>query len=152
MRTLANTNDRMELLNRLRRVRSSNRRHWGEMSSHQMLCHLADSFRSSLGEKEVQKASRWIPRTPFRWAALWVPMPWPHGVQGPREWDAKADGTPPKDFESDKRELKKLIERFVKQPAKFDWPEHPFFGRLSRSDWMRLGYVHTDHHLRQFGA
>jgi hypothetical protein len=32
------------------------------------------------------------------------------------------------------------------------WPEHPFFGPLTRKDWGVLGYRHSDHHLRQFDA
>jgi hypothetical protein len=28
---------------------------------------------------------------------------------------------------------------------------HPAFGRMARGDWMRYAYLHTDHHLRQFG-
>ena len=29
---------------------------------------------------------------------------------------------------------------------------HPVLGRLTRRQWMRWSYLHTDHHLRQFGA
>ena len=28
---------------------------------------------------------------------------------------------------------------------------HPFFGRMSRGDWLRYACLHTDHHLRRFG-
>jgi hypothetical protein len=28
---------------------------------------------------------------------------------------------------------------------------HPVFGQMSESAWLRWAYVHTDHHLRQFG-
>jgi hypothetical protein len=28
---------------------------------------------------------------------------------------------------------------------------HPMFGKMSAKDWMRWGYLHADHHLRQFG-
>ena len=29
---------------------------------------------------------------------------------------------------------------------------HPFFGALTREEWMIWGYRHTDHHLRQFAV
>ena len=29
---------------------------------------------------------------------------------------------------------------------------HPIFGRMSDGDWLRWGYLHMEHHLRQFGA
>jgi hypothetical protein len=32
-----------------------------------------------------------------------------------------------------------------------DW-RHPIFGELTDSERMRWGYLHMDHHLRQFGA
>jgi hypothetical protein len=28
---------------------------------------------------------------------------------------------------------------------------HPMFGAMSSADWLRWGYLHADHHLRQFG-
>jgi uncharacterized protein DUF1569 len=28
---------------------------------------------------------------------------------------------------------------------------HPAFGPMTRTHWMRYAYLHTDHHLRQFG-
>lgn len=28
---------------------------------------------------------------------------------------------------------------------------HPLFGSLNRREWMRRGWLHNDHHLRQFG-
>ena len=28
---------------------------------------------------------------------------------------------------------------------------HPMFGPMTDADWMRWGYLHADHHLRQFG-
>jgi hypothetical protein len=28
---------------------------------------------------------------------------------------------------------------------------HPMFGSMTSADWMRWGYLHADHHLRQFG-
>jgi hypothetical protein len=32
------------------------------------------------------------------------------------------------------------------------WAEsHPMFGGMTAKDWMRWGYLHADHHLRQFG-
>jgi hypothetical protein len=33
----------------------------------------------------------------------------------------------------------------------FDFRPHPMFKEMSEKDWMRWGYLHTDHHLRQFG-
>ena len=45
-----------------------------------------------------------------------------------------------------------LLEVVVTDPQFFDGRCHPIFGRLSRTAWLRWGYLHIDHHLRQFGA
>jgi hypothetical protein len=29
---------------------------------------------------------------------------------------------------------------------------HPIFGPMSDAAWLRWGYLHMDHHLRQFGV
>ena len=81
-----------------------------------------------------------------------APIPWPKGFKTAPELDQQAGGTSPKQFESDVRGLRELVDQFVQMPATFHWPDHPHFGRMSRAEWMRLGYLHTDHHLRQFGA
>ena len=69
------------------------------------------------------------------------------------ELDQQAGGgTSPVEFARDKRELRALLERFTKQPPDFSWGEHPHFGAMSEREWMRLAYLHADHHLRQFGT
>jgi hypothetical protein len=49
-------------------------------------------------------------------------------------------------------DLRELIDRFTRRPRGFDLPDHAIFGSMSEADWMRWGYLHMDHHLRQFGA
>jgi hypothetical protein len=59
-------------------------------------------------------------------------------------------GTAPAEFLEDRQKLTELIGRFTND--RFQWSEHPIFGAMSEKDWMRWGYLHCDHHLRQFGA
>jgi hypothetical protein len=56
------------------------------------------------------------------------------------------------DFTSDVAELVRLVELFATEPERASGQAHPVFGRLSRSAWLRWGWLHADHHLRQFGA
>ena len=44
-----------------------------------------------------------------------------------------------------------LIEDVAGQPRKLRGSVHPIFGRMSERTWLRWAYLHTDHHLRQFG-
>ena len=152
MKTLANPKDKAEIARRLQSIEPTSRNRWGKMSARQMICHLSDVFRSSMGEREASRASHLIPRLPMRWTALWLPFPWPPGFPARPEWDQKIGGTTPTEFESDLAELHRLFERFTEQPRTFEWCEHAIFGYLSDTEWQRLGYRHMDHHLRQFGA
>ena len=142
--------DKGEVLRRLAELRPDCARKWGKMSCHQMIVHLSDSFLLPLGEKKAGQASVPIPRGIFKWAALYVPMKWPHGVKTMPEMEQGVGGTAPVEFLSDREKLVGLIERFC--DAKMDSVAHPIFGEMSDQDWQRWGYLHCDHHLRQFEA
>ena len=152
MKTLRNRDDKEEILSRLQAIQPTSQRQWGSMSAHGMICHLADGFRLYMGEKPAEPAPVPAPRLLLKWVALWAPMPWPHGFKTMPEIDQKAGGTRPSEFASDMQELCNLIERFTQPPGRFCAKGHPHFGRLSAKEWMRLAYLHADHHLRQFGA
>jgi hypothetical protein len=152
MKTLANRADKQEILDRLARIQASSQRFWGRMTVAEMVCHLSDAFRVCIGEKEAKSADNWFKRSIFKWVGLWGPMEWPHGVTTVPECNAKIDGTAPAELNSDLAELRRLLERFVREPRDFEWHPHPFFGRMSGKEWMRWGYLHMDHHLRQFGV
>jgi hypothetical protein len=68
------------------------------------------------------------------------------------EMDQEIGGTPPDDFERDRRQLLTLIERFTAPAKDIKFHPHPYFGDMSKAQWMRWGYLHCDHHLRQFGV
>ena len=68
------------------------------------------------------------------------------------EVDSERGGTPPGAFEGDVRDLLRLLDRFTRKPQEFALRAHPIFGAMTEAEWMRWGYLHMDHHLRQFGA
>jgi hypothetical protein len=120
------------------------------MSAHQMLCHLDDSFACPMGERTVAPIGiGLIPRRLYKWLALRLPAKWPAGVATPPEMDQRFGGTPPADFEADHAALLRRLDQFAS--ASGPWAPHPMFGPLTTDEWMRWGYLHTDHHLRQFG-
>jgi hypothetical protein len=152
MRTLARQADKAAIVLRLREVRAESQRRWGRMSAHQMVCHLSDSFRMALGQQPVSHAAGPLRRTIVKWIALYAPLPWPPGILTRPEIDQERGGTRPANFADDMAQLEGLLELFTAQAKGFDWPLHPIFGRMSVAAWLRWGYLHTDHHLRQFGA
>lgn len=122
------------------------------MTAHQMVCHLADACRMFMGTTTVDRRANLAERSVLKWLALWAPVPWPHGFRTVPEIDQEANGTPPSVFEGDREELLTLMSRMIEKPRPFAWQTHPHFGDLSEREWMRLAYLHTDHHLRQFGC
>jgi hypothetical protein len=122
------------------------------MSAHQMVCHLSDACRMALGEKAVSAATGPVQQTVVKWLALYVPVRWPQGIDTRPEIDQRCGGTAPGDFATDVAHLVSLLDRVAGQSRDAAWPHHPIFGRMSYRDWMRWAYLHTDHHLRQFGA
>ena len=122
------------------------------MNAHQMVCHLDDAFKLGLGERTASPATGLFQRTIMKWGALYVPMPWPHGVPTRPEMEQGVGGTPPQEFDSDRAELLRTIERFCEPARSFVSVRHPIFGSMTADQWMRWGFLHTDHHLRQFGV
>lgn len=152
MKTLARERDKAEILGRLKNVRPESSARWGRMSAHQMVCHLADSFRMLTGEKPTSPDTSLFKRTILKWLVLYAPLRWPPGILTSPEIDQFGGGTRPIEFAGDLLEVEKLVEKATDRARSFEAPPHPFFGRMSDADWLRWGYLHLDHHLRQFGA
>lgn len=119
------------------------------MSSHEMLCHLGDSFATALGERDASSDETWLKRTVVKWIALHTSLPWPHGVPTRPEIDPTRAGTRPAEFERDRTKVVDFIRRFARPDTQCG--RHPGFGAMSRKEWLLWGYGHVDHHLRQFG-
>jgi Protein of unknown function (DUF1569) len=154
--TLANEADQRQIVARLEKIQPTCARRWGVMTPHEMVCHLSDSFLLAMGEKAASPASRKelpapLPRGFLKWFALQVPLPWPQGVPTRPEMDPQRLGTRPTVFDADLRTLLAQTRRFTRQPRDFSFAQHPIFGAMTEPEWMRWGYLHTDHHLRQFG-
>lgn len=120
------------------------------MSVNQMLCHLTDSYLVALGEKKAASATGLLQRTVFKYIALRTPLRWPKGLPTMPEVDQGKGGTAPLQFSQDQQKLASTLQRFcdnLQEPC----TTHPLFGPMTREDWWRWGYLHADHHLRQFG-
>ena len=149
MTSLSDFATQKQIKQRLQAVRPDSQRRWGRMSVNQMICHLADSLRRTLGEKD---AALLPPKKFLKWAALWIPVPWPHGFKTLPEMDQEIGGTRPVQFDSDRDELLRLMDRFTCQSPEPQFSPHPIFGHMTRKELMRWAYLHMDHHLRQFGV
>jgi hypothetical protein len=150
-KTLDDPAERAALVARLHRLAPDSPRRWGRMTAHQAVCHLSDSLRSMMSPTAISSVATPFSRTVIKWIALQAPMTWPHGVKTRPEVDQEIGGTRPLKFSSDRRVLEALIEEFAVRRGD-DFQPHPMFGRLTTGEWHRWGWLHTDHHLRQFGV
>ncbi len=150
MRTLLSADDRQSIVDRISKLTPQDRRRWGKMSAAQMICHLTDSYQLALTETKMKPVTGPFRRAIVKWVALKSPTKWPKGVPTRPEMKQGVGGTPPGDFAEDRDRLLAAFHHFYDEPPDSDCP-HPIFGDLTREEWMRWGWLHADHHLRQFG-
>jgi hypothetical protein len=149
-KTLAKTADCEEIARRIAALTPDAPRVWGAMSIGGMLCHVNDSYLAVMGERPLSMSKLSIPPGMAKFLALRSPLRWPRNVMTGESVRQGAGGTPPVEFVQDRARLLKTVERF--------WGctqlmmVHPMFGSMNSGDWLRWGYLHADHHLRQFSA
>ena len=150
MKTLWNPTTERDTRERVARLGPDSSRRWGRMSAGEMICHLADAFRISLGELEAAPKPGPFHFPPIRWLVIHV-MPWPKG-KIPTE--PAFQTSKPAGWAADVRAWNEAFDRFLAHGRKPDatWPEHAAFGRMPTSEWGCLCWRHSDHHLRQFGV
>jgi uncharacterized protein DUF1569 len=150
VRTFARAGDHAAILGRLAALTPGHTRRWGRMNVHQAVCHMADAFRMARGTMPVAVTARWHERTLVKWIALYAPLRWPGGIPTSPELDQVTScGTQPGTFDADLAALCALAREAVGPGPRVP---HPVFGALSEPAWLRWAWLHTDHHLRQFGA
>ncbi len=149
MKTLASRGDANEIERRFELITETDRRRWGSMTPGQMVCHLRSAYNLGQGALPSAKVAVPLPRSFLKWIALETPMRWPRNLKTVPELEFSRGAPAPLAFHTDKAGLIETYWEFI--AATGDHPAHPMFGAMTREDWMRWGYLHADHHLRQFG-
>jgi hypothetical protein len=148
MKTLLDDRDREAMLRRLALLTPTSRGRWGSFTVGAMLGHLCEATRMALGELSVRpRGGKAFRLFPVKHLLLYV-VPFPRGAPSSPELLAGTPGN----FEADLERLAELLRRLGTGPKQGAGPSHPRFGPLSRREWGRLVYKHTDHHLRQFNV
>jgi hypothetical protein len=144
--------DRNELIARLKNVKTTMSPAWGIMIPAEMLLHLTHAngaYNNPPGAFE--DISTFISKTLFKWMTL-SSIPIPKGkIKTHPAVDMAIHKFPLGDF----NEVVKLnidILNTFNEDKQFSGSYHPVFGDLTREQWGRLIYKHTDHHLTQFGC
>ena len=146
LKTLDDSSTASEIRHRLFSLRSSDEGQWGVMTADSAVRHLRAAFLLPLEQPSLQRRSRLLPDAVIRFLALRLPVKWPQNrptLPGLRREDL-GQGS----FLEDQNALLSTYDSFLRiNPGQ--WP-HPDFGQMSRWEWMRWGFLHSDHHLRQF--
>jgi hypothetical protein len=116
-----------------------------------MVCHLADAYRHCMGEIPASPVDTLFTRNVVKPVALWLPVPWPPGYPTRPEVDPQREGRKPGDFIRDRDQVETEMYRFIAAVHHGTMARHPIFGAMSPREWLRWGWLHADHHLRQFG-
>ena len=149
MKSLASAEVLSETRDRLMRLRAVDKALWGKMTAVQMVRHLSCAYEVALGDRDVAPQKGTIPPPVMKWMALRSGLRWPKNVATTPELMCAIEEECSGNFADFVRETVEKMELMAKGTR---WTrKHPMFGAMSTKDWMRWGYLHADHHLRQFG-
>ena len=149
MSSIFNPADNDQLIARLKNLSPGSQPLWGTMDVSQMLSHANEPLLVLKGDKVLKFTflgmlfggylkKKYLKERSF-------------GKNLPTHVQFKV--TDKKQFES---ELEKLIKTMLlikeKGTAIITKHKHPFFGKMTADEWGNMMYIHTDHHLKQFGV
>ncbi len=145
------TKDITAIHQRLNGLKPDTRALWGQMQVHQMLAHMNDAFKISLGMKSADDKSNFYTRKIMFPVAVYLLPSWPKDNPTAPEMNQQKQGTPARDFYTEMEFVKKMMDIFNEREEEKLKP-HPMFGKLSKQQWADLLVKHFDHHLKQFGV
>ncbi len=148
MKSLASKEVLAETKERLLRLTPEDRALWGRMSVTQMVRHLLCACEMALGDRNMEPR-----KGPLPWLLKSV------ALRSGLRWPKNVDTTPELIMALEEQTTATFVELVDETIARMEaiatgvrWKSsHPMFGPMSAKDWMRWGYLPTDHHLRQFG-
>ncbi len=137
-----------QLISRLESLQPGTQPKWGKMNASQMLAHCQVGFEVYFGTIKMKQSLMGKLFGKIAKKQLFSDNPMGKNLPTVKEF-VVADM---RDFDNEKAKLISLITRFATEGKTITPPIHPFFGKLSATEWAALMYKHTDHHLQQFGV
>ena len=141
VKNLGDRKVREELKARVASLTVEERRRWGLMDVQQMVRHTREAYRQ-WGLEHYEAG----PNAAARKAGALGEARWPMIVREDAGDEVAGDEAA---FSQEKAGLIDEMERFVLEAG--TKLGHPTFADMTGDEWLRLAYLHTDHHLRQFG-
>ena len=133
---------------RFQRLTTEHQRAWGSMHAHQMVSHVGDACEAVLKQRSFPSRTRG-PSMLAKLLVIYVLPRFPRGVRTKANPAAKVLDTAA--FAADRDRAVLLLRQLAAAADHSVADYHPIFGAMTRKEWMRWAYLHTDHHLRQFG-
>lgn len=149
MKSIFNEADSQEFISRIDKLSPDAQPLWGKMTAAQMLNHSQLLLKIILGDLKLERVFLGLLFGKIAKKDILKDEPLKRNL--PTFKKAKVTGTP--DFEEEKANLKKLLQRLQKDG--YDGSikaSHPFFGHLTPDEWDKINVKHLDHHLMQFGV
>jgi Protein of unknown function (DUF1569) len=150
MKTVFDKATRDELIDRINKLDDNSKAQWGKMNVYQMLTHCTRYEEWILGKNNPKYKQAFIGRVFGKMALKQVTKDErPLGQSTPTLSTFKVKETTG-DLAAEKKKWITLIGEYehLSNPNFI----HSFFGKMTKEQIGILGYKHTDHHLRQFGA
>jgi len=150
MKSLFNREDQQEILDRIEKLNENTLANWGKMSVDQMLTHCQKPLDVAIGNKELNTEIGFMKKLLFKAfkPTMYNDKLWSQNIPTAKEYVI----TQNHDFNTEKEQLKNVINEFSNLKTKTNWPKHPFFGNFTTEQWGKLQYKHLDHHFRQFNV
>ena len=148
LKSLFNKYDSQEIIDRINRLNPNSEYQWGKMNAAQMLTHAQRPFKVAFEELKLKRGligilfggmvkKKFLGESPFSRNSPTAKHFLVHDSR---------------DFETEKKNLISIIQRFEKSESSITKEDHPFFGKMTPHEWDVLMWKHLDHHLRQFGV
>ena len=150
MKSLFNTSDNNQMIDRINRLTANSKAEWGKMSSGQMLVHSQRPLQVAFGELKLKRTLIGV---------LFGNIAKKKLARGEEPFsknlptDKNFIVTDQRNVEEEKKKLIALVQKFARVgPEGITKEPHPFFGIMTTQEWDTLMCKHLDHHLRQFGV
>lgn len=149
MNSIFDPNDNQFLIERINKLSPQTQALWGKMSVGQMLSHMHEPLLVMRGEKVLKFTllgmlfGNYLKKKYLK----------DRGFDKNLPTHTQSRVTNPKQFEVEKEKLIQTLIYFRENGSSvITKNKHPFFGNMTHEEWGDMMYIHTDHHLKQFGV
>lgn len=148
MKSLLEPATAQQILSRIEQLTPATTARWGKMNVAQMMAHCSIALELFFGGKVIKRPLAGIIFGSIAKKRMLSDRPWAKSLPTAKEMIP----APQSDFEKEKAILVQWVNQFVAKGAQVPPVLHPFFGKMTTSDWGLHQYKHLDHHLTQFGV